>query len=128
MPVMPFPGCRNSTCAARAVRGGFCREHARQRDRQRGTRHQRGYDSEWEQLRTRHLEQHPFCVVCGVKATDVDHIVSVREAPHRRLDPTNMRSLCHSHHSRRTVIEGVLRRKRRGLRLAAAPTMRRCYS
>ncbi|WP_237390129.1 hypothetical protein [Gluconobacter sp. Gdi] len=32
----------------------------------------------------------------------MDHIVSVRECPSRRLDPTNLRTMCQSHHSSRT--------------------------
>lgn len=51
------------------------------------------------------LRRHPHCAACGVTATDVDHVVSVREAPGRRLDETNLRSLCHACHSRRTVAD-----------------------
>jgi len=72
-------------------------------DAARGTPAQRGYDKEWYQLRHAFLQRHPLCCVCGAKATHVDHIVSVREAPHRRLDPTNLRSMCGPCHSRRTA-------------------------
>lgn len=52
-----------------------------------------------------HLAEHPWCEEpgCRVLATDVDHIESVEDAPERRLDPLNLRSYCHAHHSRRTA-------------------------
>lgn len=59
------------------------------------------YDSDWERLAARHRRLFPLCVVkgCRKKAQHVDHIVSVREAPERRLDATNLQSLCHKHHN-----------------------------
>lgn len=47
----------------------------------------------------------PWCTVegCGRAATDVDHIESIAQAPHRRLDRSNLRSFCHPHHSQRTA-------------------------
>ncbi len=35
----------------------------------------------------------------------VDHIVPVRVAPERRLDPTNLQSLCWPHHNSKTQKE-----------------------
>ena len=99
----PAPSCRVWPCSARAVYRGLCARHARTAERQRGSARSRGYDSDWERARAHQLKQHPFCVDCGRPATDVDHIQSVREAPHRRLDPANLRSMCHRHHSRRTA-------------------------
>jgi 5-methylcytosine-specific restriction endonuclease McrA len=66
--------------------------------------HRRGYDGVWRALRARFLAMHPWCSEegCDAAATDVDHVVSVREAPERRLDWNNLRPLCHSHHSART--------------------------
>lgn len=60
---------------------------------------QQGLGADWRKLRARHLLRHPFCEVCGAPTTDVDHIVPRRIAPERRLDPTNLQSLCRSHHS-----------------------------
>lgn len=59
----------------------------------------RGYDRTWERLRRMHLNEHPFCVFCERKgrvtvATVADHIQTIEEAPERRLDPTNIQSLC----------------------------------
>jgi len=66
---------------------------------------------EWQRLRADQLLQEPFCRECGrlgagrVRATDVDHI-----RPHRGdwalfADPGNLQSLCHSHHSAKTMRE-----------------------
>jgi 5-methylcytosine-specific restriction enzyme A len=54
---------------------------------------------EWKQLREQHRKRYPFCAQCGVPATDVDHIQPARLYPERRLDPTNLRSLCRDCHS-----------------------------
>ena len=54
----------------------------------------RPYDRDWQRVRKRHLAQHPTCVRCGAAGVDVDHVVSVRKAPDRRLDPTNLQTLC----------------------------------
>ncbi|WP_082416855.1 HNH endonuclease [Blastochloris viridis] len=60
----------------------------------------RGYDAGWQEARAKHLAAHPFCQRCGTRAVLVDHIIPVRQAPHRRLDPTNFQSLCVPCHSR----------------------------
>jgi len=57
------------------------------------------YDNQWRALRRSFLTAHRWCRVCGKRAVDVDHIVPIREAPGRRLDWTNLQSLCHEHHS-----------------------------
>jgi 5-methylcytosine-specific restriction endonuclease McrA len=64
----------------------------------------RGYDRDWERARAEHLEREPYCHRCAVRgierrAQTVDHIEPIREAPERRLDPTNFQSLywpCHN--------------------------------
>lgn len=62
----------------------------------------RGYDRDWFRLRARHLRAHPLCVVCGAKGEHVDHVQPIRVAPHRRLDPFNLQTLCERHHNRIT--------------------------
>jgi 5-methylcytosine-specific restriction protein A len=77
----------------------------------------RGYDADWRRLRLMHLRAHPLCVTpgCNHAAAHVDHIVSIDEAPERRLDPTNLQSLCASCHSKKTcaVDHGFGRKKKR---------------
>jgi 5-methylcytosine-specific restriction enzyme A len=69
---------------------------------------QRGYDAEWEALRAEVIAAQPRCSMPGCGSADrlnVDHIVPVRVAPHRRLDRSNLRVLCqpcHSSHTGRT--------------------------
>ncbi|GHA11352.1 hypothetical protein GCM10007989_02070 [Devosia pacifica] len=85
-------------------------ETARQYDEQRGNSSERGYDWQWRKLRDRHLAGSPLCVECLASeivevAVDVDHITPIRLAPERRLDPTNLQSLCRRHHNEKTRAE-----------------------
>ena len=59
---------------------------------------------EWKRLRWRHLKYNPTCAIkgCAAQAVHVDHIVTVRNAPNRALDPSNLQSLCTSHHNQLT--------------------------
>jgi 5-methylcytosine-specific restriction protein A len=74
-------------------------------DKRRPGPRERGYDGEWEKLRAAFLKVHPMCcaVGCTLPAIDVDHIHEVRTHPHLRLEWSNLRPLCHSYHSARTV-------------------------
>lgn len=76
-------------------------------DRERGTAAQRGYDAAWRAVRRQFLDAHPKCCEhgCELAATDVDHIVSVKDAPELRLHWSNLRPFCHAHHSARTSRE-----------------------
>lgn len=73
-------------------------------DTLRGSAASRGYDAEWRSASKSYLLQYPFCAECarnGVRtmATLVDHIVSIRRAPHRRMNRSNWQSLCTHCHS-----------------------------
>lgn len=59
------------------------------------------YDYQWKVFRRQYLRAFPLCAVvgCGKPAKHVDHIETIRGAPHRRFDTTNVQGLCHSHHS-----------------------------
>lgn len=86
------------------------RLYDRLQDKRRGTATQRGYDAVWRRLRLLQLHKEPLCRFCAqmgrsVEAQAVDHIVSIKEAPHLRLEPSNLRSLCkrcHDQHTART--------------------------
>ena len=80
-------------------------------NRHRPSSEDRGYDKAWRILRARYLSANPTCVICGRRATEVDHIKSVRNRPDLRLDWYNLRAICKPDHSRRTATEQGFARK-----------------
>ena len=105
MPIAPRAACRVWPCPRPASFRGLCREHGRAAERERGSARKRGYDSDWE--RARSAAPKGASVLCGL-----------REAGHRRRSrgagtgrttqearPDELRSKCHSCHSRRTAID-----------------------
>jgi AAA domain-containing protein len=97
-PALHRPAGADATARARRARD-------RERLATRPSAAARGYDHAWQALRRQHLLAHPHCTVegCTRPATDVDHVVSIEDAPDQRLDPTNLRSMCHEHHAQRTA-------------------------
>ena len=74
-------------------------------DKRRGGGAARGYDAAWQRLRLAFLAVNPLCRMCQAKgqvtaASVVDHVVPIRLAPERRLDWSNLQSLCKPHHDR----------------------------
>lgn len=64
----------------------------------------RGYGRDWQRLRKAFLAANPLCRYCTERgfvtaATVVDHIETIADAPHRRLDWQNLQSLCDHCHS-----------------------------
>lgn len=53
-------------------------------------------------LRPNQLRKQPLCEYCGAEATDVDHIVEHDMDMRLFRDPRNLRSLCHSCHTRKS--------------------------
>ena len=86
----------------------------------------RFYDTpEWKALRLAHLSASPWCVYCleldyRKPAEHVDHIVTIRRDPSKRLDPANLQSLCVSCHSVKTATEDK-GKGRRGHRADGTP-------
>ena len=80
-------------------------------DRKRPSAADRGYDNAWRAVRKQFLKANPTCCMCGQPATEVDHIVSIRERPDLRLRWSNLRALDRSCHSRRTALEQGFARK-----------------
>jgi 5-methylcytosine-specific restriction protein A len=67
-----------------------------------------------------HLNEHPWCRFHleatpsrVVVATVVDHVLTIEEAPERRLDPSNLQSLCKPCHDRIKQREDNARRRAR---------------
>lgn len=114
------------------VPGGRCPKHqakaeAREAARQaaidaaRPSSGERGYDADWRAVRRQYLAVHPMCVGygqragnCGKGATEVDHVVSVAQAPELRLRWSNLRAYCKPCHSARTASEQSFSRSNGG--------------
>lgn len=109
--------CRYTGCP-KLVPNGYCAEHRqfardprekqRRLDRRRGTSTERGYDVDWRRFRRWFLLSHPLCADCMdtgryVTATEVHHLVKVRDDRERRLDAANCRALCRRCHGVRTA-------------------------
>lgn len=60
------------------------------------------YDRDWFKLRAKFLRAFPTCRVCSAPSHHVDHIVTIRQAPERRLDWGNLQALCATHHMQLT--------------------------
>lgn len=105
--------CLSSGCKDFASNKGYCDKHqsrVKQRDRDRGTAHQRGYDAEWKKHRDQFLLENPLCVDCRKKgyvmpATVVDHIVPHKGDKDLFWDKTNWQPLCETHHNIKTASE-----------------------
>ena len=88
----------------------FCDKHRRDDRRaiegRRESAQSKGYDAQWRKTRLEFLRAYPVCqdeMGCVAKATDVDHIDGLGPKGPRGHDWTNLRALCHSHHSKRTA-------------------------
>ena len=105
--------CLSSGCKDFASNKGYCDKHqdkVKQRDRERGTAHQRGYDARWSKARDEFLAQHPLCVECRKKdyinpATVVDHIIPHKGDKELFWDKKNWQPLCETHHNIKTASE-----------------------
>lgn len=70
----------------------------------------RGYfygTKEWKTLRRYKLSLNPLCEHCKKEdiikyAIDVDHIIDIQDDPSKRLDITNLQSLCKECHGKKT--------------------------
>jgi 5-methylcytosine-specific restriction enzyme A len=109
MPTAPLGPCLVARCPGRAVKRGRCLLHAKEeQDAYEATRPSaadRGYDHHWRDLRIKFLAENPWCSEpdCRQLATDVDHVIAVKVAPEKRLDPDNLRAYCKQHHSAKTA-------------------------
>lgn len=75
-------------------------------DAKRPNASQRGYGSNWRQAKALFLAQHPACVMCGERATVVDHRVPHKGDMTLFWDKSNWQPLCaHCHNSRKQRLE-----------------------
>lgn len=85
--------------------------HMKQYDKLRGSPSERGYDGAWTKIRRTKLANNPLCERCESKgrveaAVLVHHIVPVSKDWSRRLDQSNLMSLCFVCHE---VVEGRMK-------------------
>lgn len=106
--------CVEPDCPTLVKHGIRCPQH-----RTPDHRGSRGYSTTaWQAARSKQLREHPYCqhtaiqdettnsrtvIVCFEKATEVDHIDGLGPRSPRGTDPTNLRSYCKHHHSKRTA-------------------------
>ena len=96
------PNCPN------LVTRGRCLAHRRQQDTRPNAETRQWYHSaRWLRLRAQVLREEPLCCDCLVQghtrpATDADHEIPHRGDPALMWDRWNLRSRCHSCHSRKT--------------------------
>jgi 5-methylcytosine-specific restriction protein A len=111
--------CAQPACSALVYDGsGWCEKHKRVdgkfSDAHRGSRHQRGYGSEWDKQRRRVLERDNYlCQVCMKKgwisrARQVDHVLP--KAFGGSDDDDNLQSICVPCHKAKTALEGNMGR------------------
>jgi 5-methylcytosine-specific restriction protein A len=98
--------CARQGCSE-LTRERYCTEHERERQRSQFRRRYRegrvtDYGPDWPAVRNEYLLHHPFCVVCGGTATQVDHITPVSKGGSIR-DWGNLQAMCHRHHSQKTA-------------------------
>lgn len=104
MPYRPIGPCAAHPCRGRATHGRYCEQHARQNRRpdNRPSASRRGYDAKWRRVRAAYLRGHKDCVVCGEQATEVDHVVALKDGGTHQW--SNLQAMCKTHHSRKTAV------------------------
>ena len=55
--------------------------------------------SNWPTIRKQHIKKHPFCIACNsTKNLEVHHVKPYQLYPELELDPSNLVTLCKTHH------------------------------
>ena len=122
MPVQAARPCRHKGCNQLVRDGsGYCQTHQSDRkigkfsDKRRGSRHERGYGSEWDKTRIRILKRdNGLCQPClkvgqVSVARAVDHIVPKSEDG--TDDDWNLQAICTECHRKKTSEEALRARK-----------------
>lgn len=108
MPIRLATICRAAGCSSIADKKGYCIPHSRAYEKSPYRTKQRAFyaSAEWRDVRAKFLWANPMCWDgCGERATEVDHIQSIREGGHP-FAWSNLRGFTKAHHSRRTVQDG----------------------
>lgn len=123
MPVSAPKPCRHAGCSKLVRDGsGYCESHQSDRklgkfaDARRGSRHERGYGTDWDKKRTRILRRdNGLCQPClrggrVTAATQVDHVVP-KEEDGTDADE-NLQAICTDCHKAKTAEEAKRGRQR----------------
>ena len=108
--------CGEQGCTTLISSGFYCPDHRRRRKRKNNYRHSNKsfYNSAvWKRLTAYIYERDKgLCQRCGkfVHGRDAHshHVIPVREAPHLKLEPTNIILLCNNCH---VIVENELRQE-----------------
>ena len=93
----PSRPCQHPGCPMLAVERGRCHVHRVKRIDTRPSSSARGYDREWQRIRTDVITEQPICQRCGVRpARDVHHIRPLRQGGTH--DRANLVALCRGCH------------------------------
>ena len=109
MPKLPPRACTQPGCAKYVTKRGRCDDHQPKAWAGQGSGSSRGYGWKWSKLRRQVLERDDYlCQVCLnnnriTKATEVDHIIP--RASGGSDSVSNLRAICASCHSRKTLRE-----------------------
>jgi 5-methylcytosine-specific restriction protein A len=116
---MPLKLCGEARCPNAADYRGYCREHYRERERDRSARRRSKavYNKKmWHERRKQVLASQPICAVCDNNlATEVDHVVPL-DLGGSEYDPANLQPICspcHIEKTRREWRESPQRRAKR---------------
>jgi len=108
----PAKPCKRTGCAVLVRDVAYCDKHKPRYDAdyKRPDYSKLYHTSRWRMMRAEQLLLAPFCGECAeynlrVRATDVDHIVPHRGDKKLFYDKSNLQSLCHSCHSKKTSEE-----------------------
>jgi 5-methylcytosine-specific restriction protein A len=107
MPTASKRPCQTPGCRELVVKG-HCATHAARRDRERGTRTERGYDNAWLRAARSFLADNPYCLhhhqAGEIKRAEVvDHIKAHRGNRELFWDVSNWQPLCKPCHDRKTA-------------------------
>ena len=113
MPIAAKRPCCSAGCRGFAVIGGYCEQHQskiRQKDKDRGSAHKRGYGAKWNTARLIFLDTHPLCCKCEandrvVAANVVDHVIPHKGNQKLFWDQKNWQALCKPCHDTKTATE-----------------------
>ena len=86
------------------TRERFCPRHQHAYSRIRAIANAFYKSPEWRALRALFLAAHPSCYFCGLRATEVDHIIPRSQGGSDA--PSNLMALCKSCHARKGSTNG----------------------